>query len=1136
MFPLTKTESQPAALDGAPSRGGSSGPATETAPARTVLSSSAALVADMVSKDAGRYKVLREHGRGGIGRVLAAVDLELDRTVAIKELQQLSHAAEARFVREARITARLEHPSIVPVHEAGRWPDGTPFYAMKLVSGRSLREAIVEAKTLDERLALIPNVLAVAEAVAYAHSERIIHRDLKPSNVILGAFGETIVIDWGLAKDLANETSEDLDGAPYRAALDGGVTSTGAILGTPGYMPPEQARGSTVDERADVYAIGAILFHTVAGTPPYSEETAEQVLRSLLAGPPAPLLARTPRVPADLAAIVETAMQRDPDRRYKSAKELAEDLRRFQTGKFVAARSYSRAEMTVRWLAQHRVLATASAAILATLAASYVRVMRERDDARQQRDVARLAQAETARERARASEAHRNAVAERNRLILLQAESQLAVDPTRSIAWLKHYPEDAPNQQTARNIAAEAAARGVAWRIFKAGQGIVVKVVASPDGESILAYTRDRRLRLWSMSTGEHIEFEEEIALRIGAMAISPDGQTVAVGDDTGQLILFDPRGNVLRRLQVHAGMFHDLSFSPDGTAILTAGADGNVALLPDLFGEPQILHSHTTSVGRARFLGDGRVVVLCGVDGRLATWSMETGRLKQRGDCNVFDEVGVSLAVSRTRNEYAIPSGAGRVLLYDVGRGAATALAEAHSSVSQIDFSPDGDLVAIASFDGTVQLVERRGRPTASWKHDGPAYVVAFSPTGQYVASAGEDGVVIVFDRASGTYRRLLGHGAAIWTLAFDQVGGRLITGSHNGEVRVWDLRRSPSQAILHRPQRILALAVDPSGSIIASDRSGAVSRIDGESELLMHVGDGVPRELGVTRDRIYALVDNGTLMTRASGQPEITRDSTGIVALSVLPGGRGLVLADRDGRLTLRAPPSESAEVARIERSAITALASSESTFVAGHADGTVSWAFPPSRLVQSTTRHHARIADVAISPDNWTASADWSGAVLLWTPSRVPQRICTHDGVARTVAFSADGELVASVGDDGQLCVVRVIDGSQVISDFRHGEAWDVAFAPDASFVAWVGQDAAVRVNWLDGAVSSLHGHTEYVTEVALGRDGTTILSGGIDGTVRSWSTASLREFAVPLDYGARSRWLDVHTNLVVETQVP
>src|SRR6185436_19129803 len=210
------------------------------------------------------------------------------RTVAVKELLRRNDPSnEARFVREALITARLEHPGIVPVHEAGRWPNGAPYYVMKLVEGRTLKELFAEQQTRGKRLALLPHVIAIADAVGYAHSEGVIHRDLKPSNVIVGSFGETIVVDWGLARDRKRDVPEPSE--EILAAASGVSTVSGKVVGTPAYMSPEQARGDVVDERADVYALGAVLYEVLAGTPPHADETPQAVLDRVIARPPRPL-------------------------------------------------------------------------------------------------------------------------------------------------------------------------------------------------------------------------------------------------------------------------------------------------------------------------------------------------------------------------------------------------------------------------------------------------------------------------------------------------------------------------------------------------------------------------------------------------------------------------------------------------------------------------------------------------------------------------------------------------------------------------------------------------------------------------------------------------------------------------------
>ncbi|HTM20787.1 MAG TPA: protein kinase, partial [Kofleriaceae bacterium] len=229
-----------------------------------------------------------------------------------------------------------------------------------------------------------PNVLAVCEALAYAHSEGVIHRDLKPSNVIVGAFGETIVIDWGLAKD--TRAGEEAAGVGAAASSShGDLTMAGALLGTPSYMAPEQAAGDPADARSDVYALGSILYRVLAGAPPYDGKSADQVLAQLITGPPPALAERAPDVPADQLAIVDKAMAREPGDRYPDARALADELRRFQTGQLVGAHHYTAGQLLRRWLRRHRGAVAVGAAALLVLAgvSTYAirRVVRERNAA-----------------------------------------------------------------------------------------------------------------------------------------------------------------------------------------------------------------------------------------------------------------------------------------------------------------------------------------------------------------------------------------------------------------------------------------------------------------------------------------------------------------------------------------------------------------------------------------------------------------------------------------------------------------------------------------------------------------------------------------------------------------------------------
>jgi tetratricopeptide (TPR) repeat protein len=306
-----------------------------------------------------RYALVRELARGGGGRIAVAMDLKLGRRIALK--RPIDRDGSARLEREAMVMARLEHPSIVPIHDAGRDAEG-PFYAMKLLGGPNLSERIREAETFEARLGLLRVVSAVCDAMAYAHARGVIHRDLKPANVVVGEFGEVAVIDWGLAKAVA-----DVERTPGAETISAELTIDGAVMGTPAYMAPEQAAGGEVDARADVYALGAMLYQVLTGELPYGRLSSKEQLATLIEGPPPPVDEREPRVPAELAAIVGKAMARAPGDRYPGAGELAEDVHRYETGRLVAAHRYTRVMRARRWMRRHR---GALAIAIATLASA----------------------------------------------------------------------------------------------------------------------------------------------------------------------------------------------------------------------------------------------------------------------------------------------------------------------------------------------------------------------------------------------------------------------------------------------------------------------------------------------------------------------------------------------------------------------------------------------------------------------------------------------------------------------------------------------------------------------------------------------------------------------------------------------
>jgi non-specific serine/threonine protein kinase/serine/threonine-protein kinase len=335
------------------------------------------------TEEAGRFRVLRPHARGGLGEVSVTLDGELRRQVALKEIRP-EHAddpaARARFLLEAEVTGHLEHPGVVPVYGLGSYADGRPYYAMRFVQGDSLHDAIRQyhrgegldpgARALAFRR-LLGRFVDVCNAVAYAHSKGVLHRDLKPGNVLLGPYGETLVVDWGLAK-VTGRAGPEHSNSPSTAPLTvyGGAgsaeTAAGQVLGTPGYMAPEQAAGEVerLGPATDVYGLGATLYHLLTGRGPFAELAAPDVLDRVRKGDfPRPRQLKR-AVPPPLEAVCLKAMALCPEERYASPKALAEEVERWLADEPVAAYPEPVAVRLRRQARRHPAALAAAAALL----------------------------------------------------------------------------------------------------------------------------------------------------------------------------------------------------------------------------------------------------------------------------------------------------------------------------------------------------------------------------------------------------------------------------------------------------------------------------------------------------------------------------------------------------------------------------------------------------------------------------------------------------------------------------------------------------------------------------------------------------------------------------------------------------
>ncbi len=339
------------------------------------------LAADSTSAG-GRFRVVRNHARGGLGEVFVAIDAEFNREVALKEIQ-LAHAhdpaSRSRFVLEAEITGGLEHPGIVPVYGLGSYADGRPFYAMRFIRGDSLKEAIA-AFHADERLKrdpggrslelrkLLRRFLDVCNAIEYAHGRGVLHRDLKPGNVMVGRYGETLVVDWGLAKVRGRAEPGTSPERTLIPASGSGSAETlpGSALGTPAYMSPEQAAGDLgrLGPRSDVYSLGATLYSLLTGKPPFEGRDVGAMLRSVQKGDFPRPRAVDPSLDPALEAVCLKAMALAPEGRYGSPRALAEDVERWTADEPVGAWREPAWRRAARWARRNRAAVTGAATAL----------------------------------------------------------------------------------------------------------------------------------------------------------------------------------------------------------------------------------------------------------------------------------------------------------------------------------------------------------------------------------------------------------------------------------------------------------------------------------------------------------------------------------------------------------------------------------------------------------------------------------------------------------------------------------------------------------------------------------------------------------------------------------------------------
>jgi WD40 repeat protein len=1027
-----------------------------------------------------RYEVKAEIARGGMGRVVEANDTVLGRTVALKEALSNDPDAVRRFERETRITAKLEHPSIVPVHDAGVSPNGSPFYVMRKVSGRPLEELVARAERLPDRLALIGHVVAAANAVAHAHERGIVHRDIKPSNILVGELGETIVIDWGLAKAIGEAEDTRTQTAPQIDVGDTVKTRAGMVFGTPGFMAPEQLRGAPADTKCDVYALGATLYHLLARRPPHYSKDADEMMKSAANGPPPPLLELLPGVPPELSTIVDKALAHDRKQRYEDARALAEDLQRFLTGQLVASHRYSRREKLVRFVRRNRALVGVSAAAITAMVVggtiAVARIVDERDKADEQRKIAV--------EQKRSADEQREKVTDSLRqLTLTAARTKTDDDPTRAVAMIAQLATDSSWRQ-ARAIGAAARAHGVAFgmaasarvqslemsrdgqRVLAAGEDGVVRVydlakrsartvaeVGMPatahfaDGEHAIVIARADRLTIVDVASGR----QREVAARAAIAQLAVSGPIAYWIDARAELWRVDAGSGAPEQVSLDEKA-RSISTSPDGRWI-AVGSDARLVVLdrtqPSL--PPQVLVEGAPR--DVAWSADGaHGAALVGDD--VIAFEMPSGTIVHR------QYVGNRVAAAYIRGQVFATGPTGlSVVTRDVrGRhvdGAFTlGLHEARGGVV-VTGGTQGVLAVISSDDD--QILRAPGARISR---------IETSPASPWIVAAG-DGVLLVWNVDAFEPHRIgdASSGARFVT------GNQLVAAYADAPAQWIDLRTDKAtplgnitggiRALVPAPDGSRALVIDGThhGTIVSP--AGPPVEVEGELDAAAFVDD----------QRLVVATHDGVI--RLGTHPLVQH--TGVLALAARGEHVAAVFTGRLWRENLATSHYEELEVAQLTP-ALAIAPNGDVMFAAGkdlrawRADGTVA-------TLATYEKPVASISLVGDGPPRVLAVTD-EGAVHA-ADSKAPPLVAPRASIAESgivAAISADGLLevfdpLAQPGERWTLAAPKgrtfgfaqiAPDGSRVLAVTTNGVlVWPLAVPATRDATA----------SWLEGLTNAI-----------------------------------------------------------------
>ena len=1036
----------------------------------------------------GRYAGFQLAGEGGMGLVYRATDTDLGRDVAFKvvrprvgtkpvpaplgSLGPLGLAApdpstpessgfqtlRSRFLREARITAALEHPGVVPVHEIGETPEGVPYYTMRFVRGdRTLAQAMAQTPAAD-RMRLLDAYLKVCDTIRYAHARGVIHRDLKPANVALGEYGEVVVIDWGLARQQnpAGGTGRD-------------PATVGGPIGTPGYMSPEAAlgRASEIDDRTDVYSLGAILFEILTGRLPFPRTNFAELLQDLTNLDPPDPSQLAPAVPVELATICRRALARLRSERFASVGELVGAIRSWQARSARDAEIASARHTASEAVALVRSLGAQAPAVQIASASHVCRKVLELvpDDAQahallaellgiHEQSVARTVHAErrrtmrrvtmiglaagvvvaaafavtfdaerrrTAAERdlkaqalgmAEAESASRREALDRAEQLSLTFEARALVpaNPGLSLllaqeAWRRHA------DPRVSEVMADALDACREVRTLPAHEGGVTRAVYDPSGGRIATTGVDGAIRVWAADTGRAERTIPAHASLVAAVAFDAQGRRLVTAPADGAPRIFDVQtGGRLACLTGHEGAVGWAEFSPDGRLVATAGWDGTARLWSAADGaQVALLAGHRKRVRRASFSPDGARVATVSEDGDARVWDTAAGtlllHLAGHGG-RVFD---VGWNPGGTRIVTASQDRTARI--WDATTGAATVLAGHEGLVIGASFSPRGDRVLTASWDGCARSFEATDGALLLRIQTGRSglHGAAWSPDGARIVTAGSwDHDARCWDAADGReVAAFLGHGGRLACACFSPDGRRVLTCSEDGTARIWDVaRRSPFVRVaIGALRKRAAVQLSPDGRWFLTRQENAAVRLwdavtGTEAAALAGTGDAGAAAFDGSSRRVVAGCPDGSIVVCEvpSGAPIlcVRAHAAPVTAVEFTADGASVLSASEDGTVRL----CDAATGGRLRSFG--------------------GWA---GRIVAAHISPNARRVVASVEPDRWSVLDTASGAEVCGGSSA--------GGAWDEVVLSPDGLRVATEREGDESVLWDAATGHRVAS---------------------------------------------------------------------------------------------------------